>query len=117
MHATGYAAPQIYPKIGTTSKRMIRGECRLSIQEGFKSAMQFWRYPSQRRTWLGLFLEAFIRWVLMRREYLMPVNVAAVMTRPHLGNPLYERMFGVSNEEFLLETNWMQLLFARYSEA
>lgn len=72
----------------------------LPVGEAWKSAVQCWRYRSQYRTWIGLFPEAFLRWLWFRRELISPVDVSRIDAAPHSGKLLYERMFGISYEEF-----------------
>ena len=75
-------------------------ERRLSLPEALRAATECWRYPSQRRTWLGLFPEAALRWVWLRREVFAPLDPAQILERPHPGPLLYERLFGIAYEEF-----------------
>jgi len=65
----------------------------LSIREALSSSMQCWRYPSQLRTWAGLFPEAFLKWSLPPRERVMRLDPKIALARPHAGQLLYERMF------------------------
>ena len=81
--------------------RGLSGEAlRLTIGEGLRAATLARLYPSQRKTWIGLFPEAFIRYVLLRRMYLLHVDLRAIEQRPHAGTLLYERMGRVSYERF-----------------
>lgn len=64
-----------------------------------------WRYGSQRRTWLGLFPEAFFKRLLLRRENANEYNRRLVSERPHDGVLLYERMFGASYNDIAELTN------------
>lgn len=74
---------------------------RYSFLRGWQLAMLCWRYPSQRRTWLGLFPESLLRRVLLRTESLNALDPGRLLDRPHRGELLYERMFGVSYSEFV----------------
>jgi len=61
--------------------------------------LKFWigvrHYPSQWRTWLGLWPMMF--WTYIRRGFsYQRLTSARVLERPHSGVLLYERMFGVS---------------------
>jgi LmbE family N-acetylglucosaminyl deacetylase len=58
------------------------------------------RYPSQMRSWLGLWPELFVRRALLRREVLEAADPAAVRGRPHPGPLLYERMGVLSYPTF-----------------
>jgi LmbE family N-acetylglucosaminyl deacetylase len=73
---------------------------RLTIGEGLRAASLARFYPSQRKTWIGLFPEAFVRYVLLRRAYLLRVDLSAIELRPHAGRLLYERMGRMSYERF-----------------
>jgi len=68
---------------------------RLSMREVWRRAMLCWRYPSQRRTWMGLF------WGLWRRnETTCDASAERVLHPPHEGSLLYERRFGFPRERF-----------------
>jgi LmbE family N-acetylglucosaminyl deacetylase len=58
------------------------------------------RYRSQRRTWLGLFPGAFLERAVLARETVVRFDLARVMRRPHDGELLYERLFGLSYAGF-----------------
>lgn len=73
---------------------------RYSLPRALSFALLCRHYPSQRRTWLGLFPESFLRRVTLRAEWVNPIDLGRVTRRPHDGELLYERMFGVSYEEF-----------------
>jgi LmbE family N-acetylglucosaminyl deacetylase len=73
---------------------------RLSPAEGIRLGLLPFAYPSQRRTWLGLFPGAFLQFALLRRESTMGVSLEAPRDRPHEGRLFYERRFGVSFSEF-----------------
>jgi LmbE family N-acetylglucosaminyl deacetylase len=57
-------------------------------------------YPSQRRTWLGLFPGAFLERVVAHRESVVRFDLARLARRPHDGELLYERLFGMRYEAF-----------------
>jgi LmbE family N-acetylglucosaminyl deacetylase len=59
-----------------------------------------WRYRSQRRTWLALFPGALLSRFILRSEYVARFDVARLAKRPHGGELLYERLFGMKYEEF-----------------
>jgi hypothetical protein len=75
-----------------------RRTLRYGIGRGWRYAAFCFRYPSQRRTWLGLFPQAFIRRVLVRVEQLNGFDGARLERRPHPGTLLYERMFAIPYE-------------------
>ncbi len=52
---------------------------------------QLWRYPSQWKTWIGLF--PFVLWHYLRRgcQQLQPVTLARLAERPHAGALYYEQ--------------------------
>ena len=72
-----------------TSKDDVR---RISATRSLNTALICWRYPSQRSTWVGLFPEAFVKYVVMRRDLVQPVDPLTARERPHSGPLLYERM-------------------------
>lgn len=47
-------------------------------------------YPSQRRSWLGLFPFVLAHYVLSGRQQLQPVSICRVKCRPHAGTLYYE---------------------------
>ena len=71
-------------------------ELRYDLRDGWRYAVLCWSFPSQRRTWLGLFPELFFRRVFLRREFIVRFDVDRALERPHEGPLLYERMFGTS---------------------
>jgi LmbE family N-acetylglucosaminyl deacetylase len=73
---------------------------RLSASEGLRHAVLCWSYPSQRRSWLGLFPELLVQRGVLRREAIDSVDPRALRQRPHPGRLLYESMFGVSYAAF-----------------
>lgn len=75
-------------------------ERRLGRAEALRHALLALSYPSQWRTWLGLFPGFAWSRGLRRREWLQPVDRAAFRRRPHAGPLLYERLFGFAYEEF-----------------
>lgn len=72
---------------------------KLTLREGLRATLLVRRYPSQWRSWLGLFPELLLKLVVLRREILRPVAAKRLRTRPH---PvlLYERRFGVPHSRF-----------------
>jgi len=70
-----------------------------SFADGRFYANLCWRYPSQRRTWIALFPEAFLRRAILRRESIVACDPSRVFTRPHAGTLLYERLFGMRYEQ------------------
>jgi LmbE family N-acetylglucosaminyl deacetylase len=76
------------------------GVRRVTVRDGFTVAMLVRHYRSQRKTWLGLSPEAFLKLVAMRREYSSVAEPAAVLGRPHPGPLFYERRFGFDYDEW-----------------
>ena len=70
------------------------------LADGWRWAMLCWKYRSQRRTWLGLFPGAFFTRVVLRRESIRRCDPLRLAARPHKGPLLYERLFGMSYEQF-----------------
>ena len=57
-------------------------------------------YRSQWRTWLGLFPGALYERAIVHRESVVRFDLARLHERPHPGELLYERMFGVGYDDF-----------------
>lgn len=72
----------------------------LTLRQGIELSLLAWRYPSQRRTWLGLFPELFAQLAVCRRERIRPVDRRRLWQRPHEGRLLYERRRRFSYEHF-----------------
>lgn len=72
---------------------------RYNAIDSVRFAFFCWRFLSQWRTWVGLFPELAFRRVLLRRETVVRFDVTLIRTRPHAGELLYERMFGISYSE------------------
>lgn len=70
---------------------------RLPRDQALRSARLATRYPSQKRTWIGLAPEYLLRRGLQRREILQPVTVPP---RPIAGTPLYDALFGYPQARF-----------------
>jgi hypothetical protein len=73
---------------------------RITFGEGLKISLLAWKYRSQRKSWIGLFPEAFVKLALLRREQTRAVDVARFRRRPHEGRLHYERRFRVPYERF-----------------
>jgi len=57
-------------------------------------------YPSQWRTWVGLFPFVFVKIALFGRYVLQKADISRLAQRPHPGSLLYERRGGGAWEEF-----------------
>lgn len=73
---------------------------KLGFSEAFRAAMLAWRYRSQRRTWIGLFGESFLKLVVLRREVLGEVDPRRLSEPPHARPLFYERRFHFPWERF-----------------
>jgi LmbE family N-acetylglucosaminyl deacetylase len=73
---------------------------KLGFGEAFRAAMLAWRYRSQRRTWIGLFGESFLKLVVLRREVLDDVDPRRLAEPPHARPLFYERRFHFPWERF-----------------
>lgn len=80
---------------------------RLSLLEWLAFAAGVRRFPSQTRTWLGLWPAMFASY-LTRGFAHQGLDPARVNERPHAGPLLYERMYGVSYAEVAaaIRTAW-----------
>jgi LmbE family N-acetylglucosaminyl deacetylase len=68
---------------------------RISLRDGWRTIALVRFYRSQRRTWLGLLPEAFVKLVLLRRTYARRVERIA-----EIENPFYERRFKFPRRRF-----------------
>lgn len=73
---------------------------RVGIREGLGILSLCRFYRSQRKTWLGLLPTAIVRMLIGQREWIRPVDVSRLASKPHAGLLFYERRFGVTWEEF-----------------
>ncbi len=72
--------------------------------DAWRLALLCRHYPSQRRTWLGLFPGAFVQRFIRRVERAVRFDPDRVTARPHAGVLLYERIFDTPYEQFLIAT-------------
>ncbi len=77
---------------------------KLTFEEVLKNLLICFKYKSQRKTWIGLFPEALIKFMVFRREVLQSAQVLRTKEKPHKGKLLYERMFDVKFEYFMEKT-------------
>jgi LmbE family N-acetylglucosaminyl deacetylase len=96
----GHRLPWILYRVATALPGRPRRLRRLPRGLAWRHAWIVWRYPSQWRTWLGLFPELFVQRALRRREVLIPADLDALRSRPHAGRLLYERLFHFPYESF-----------------
>lgn len=73
---------------------------RLSLREGLRFGMLGFGYASQWVSWLGLTPGILWQMALRRREVARRASLEAVRRKPHEGQLLYERRYGVSYTEF-----------------
>ena len=74
---------------------------KLTLREGLRYALLPLGYPSQWRTWLGLFPGVFRQYVLRRKHEIFPIDHDAVYSAPHDGRLLYERMFAIDRAQLI----------------
>jgi hypothetical protein len=96
----GRGAPGKLFRVMHLADNGTRIERRLSLREGLSFAFLAWRYPSQVRTWIGLFPETFLKYAIMRREQLSKANIQLVRSAPDGGRLFYERRFNVTYASF-----------------
>jgi LmbE family N-acetylglucosaminyl deacetylase len=92
-------------------------KARLRLSERWKLAMLCWRYRSQRRTWIGLFPEAFLRRVVLGGDSVARFDYENLFVRPHPGELLYERMFGTNYLDFVANLSPLMRHLARAGNA
>jgi len=81
-----------------------RGTRRLPLAAAWRHALLPASYPSQWRSWAGLWPGYLIQRGMLRRETLLCVDPARVRERPHPGPPLYERRTGWTYAAFRAAT-------------
>ena len=96
----GHRLPWILFRVATALPGRPRRVRRLPRWLAWRHAWLVWRYPSQWRSWVGLFPELFVQRALRRREVLIPADAEAIRGRPHAGSLLYERLFRFPYESF-----------------
>lgn len=85
----------------------------LSPAQRLSLALLCRRYPSQRKTWLGLFPGAFVERAVLARESVVRFDLARLTARPHDGELLYERLFAKPYAEFASDVAELVALLAR----
>lgn len=73
---------------------------RIGFREGARVAALSFRYPSQWRSWIGLFPEAFVKLAILRREHARQVDLGRVTSALERGTPFYSRRYRFRREEF-----------------
>lgn len=61
-------------------------------------------YKSQWKTWIALLPGFIIHFIFTGKDFVQLINISRTKERPHHGLLLYERMFGVSFDEFMKAT-------------
>jgi LmbE family N-acetylglucosaminyl deacetylase len=98
---TGRGAPgRLFRVLHPLPRRTRTLTRRLPAPLAWRHAWLVRHYPSQWRTWLGLFPELFLQRALLRRERLQPLDLTTLGDRPHPGPLLYERLFDFPYERF-----------------
>ena len=77
---------------------------RVSLADGLRVVGLLPLYRSQRKTWLGLLPETFLKLVITRREFVRETDAQRLASKPHDGSLFYERRFGYPNERFVRAT-------------
>ena len=77
---------------------------RVSLADGLRVIALLPLYESQRKTWLGLFPETFLKLVIARREFIRNADPQRLTSKPHEGLLFYERRFGYPYERFARAT-------------
>lgn len=75
----------------------------LTLREGLSIPVLALHYKSQRRSWLGLFPEVFLKAAILRREVVRRVDPERLRRPPHAGTLFYERRFHVPAAQFAEE--------------
>ena len=67
-------------------------------------------YKSQWKTWMGLLPGFLLHFLFKSNDSIQKINIERTKQRPHSGKLLYERMFGISFDEFMKITNSFRTL-------
>ena len=78
---------------------------KLSIISAIKYSLKCWKYTSQIKTWIGLFPEAFIKFVIKRKLVYQNVSIERCLEKPHQKYLFYENKFNISYENFRNNVN------------
>ena len=73
---------------------------RITAAEGMRIVLLTRLYRSQRKSWLGLVPEAFLKLVVLRREVVRRVEPGRFYQSPHQGSLLYETRFRFPRSRF-----------------
>lgn len=73
---------------------------RMSWTERLRFMRYCFLYPSQAKTWVGLFPFLFLHYVVRGTQLLQPCSLARIHEAAHDGPPLYERRGYCSQEDF-----------------
>lgn len=63
-------------------------------------------YPSQKKTWIGLFPFFFLHYIFWGTQILQPVSLPRIRQQPHTGCLLYERRGFYSYKKFLRDSEY-----------
>ena len=77
---------------------------KLSLLQAIKASLVCWQYTSQKKTWLGLFPEAFLRFLITRKLIIQPVKIETCAKQPHEGTLFYEKRFKIAYANFKKES-------------
>jgi hypothetical protein len=89
---TGHNLPSIFFKIfAPLPDNGAKSLCRISWRQRFQFLSYCLCYPSQKKTWLGLFPFFLIHYISKGTQILQPVSVKRITQKPHSGRLLYER--------------------------
>jgi LmbE family N-acetylglucosaminyl deacetylase len=81
--------------------RSTGSRTKLGFSEALRASMLAWQYRSQRKTWIGLFGESFLKLVVLRREVVDEIDPKRVVDPPHARPLFYERRFHFPWERFV----------------
>ena len=82
---------------------------RIPWRERFRFIFYCLSYPSQKKTWLGLFPFFLYHYIFIGTQILQPVSLLRIRQCPHVGRLLYERRGFYSYSEFLQDSKNFRL--------
>lgn len=91
-------------------------ELRISLRDALRASFRCRHYKSQLKTWVGLFPESFLRFVLLRRVVVQRPDPRRLALAPHQGRLLYERMFAYPSARFAEHASRFAELHRLYGE-
>ena len=99
---TGHNLPSIFFKLfAPLPDNGAKNLSRISWRQRFEFLSYCLCYPSQKKTWLGLFPFFLFHYLFSGTQIFQPVSLLRIMQQPHTGRLLYERRGFYSYQKFI----------------